>query len=337
MRMRIVIAGTVVGTAAGMGLSRVAPLATDPWGIDPTEAAKPLQGDELVPVSTAIETRGITIDAPPDAVWPWLVQMGYGRGGWYSYDQLDMGGTSAVTLVPEWASLAIGDIVPTAPGTGFAVRVLEPGRALVLYSDTALVETRDDPARGRRAGAVRSGRVGGVPSDSTAGLQRQLGLRPRAARGWSDASPSERFRVRFGDGGPQFRVIGPIMGPWRLRHDAQADAGHPRDRAVRTAVAPALPIRDMGSPERGRANGRAIEPAGPDGGSRPDDLSRASARVEAVEHRRRSPRRRSIDRGGSIVSTWVKPASRNVRRPVGDLLRGSRQDVSVASRTARAG
>ena len=238
MRMRIVIAGTVMGTAAGMGLSRVARWRRT-WGIDPTEAAKPLQGDELVPVSTAIETRGITIDAPPDAVWPWLVQMGYGRGGWYSYDQLDMGGTSAVTLVPEWASLAIGDIVPTAPGTGFAVRVLEPGRALVLYSDTALVETQMTPPEGAEpvpSGLAASGAfLRTAPQDFSASwafvLEPLEGGRTRLI---------ERFRVRFGDGGPQFRVIGPIMGFGVFVMMRKQMLGI-RDRAVRTAVAPALP------------------------------------------------------------------------------------------------
>src|SRR6187455_2372327 len=134
MRVRIAIAGTVIGTAAGITLSRVV-RSRRTWGIDPSETIKPLPGDALVPVSTAIETRGITIDAPPDAVWPWLVQMGFGRGGWYSYDQLDMGGSSAATLNPDWASVAVGDILPTSPGTGFEVKVVEPGHALVLFSD----------------------------------------------------------------------------------------------------------------------------------------------------------------------------------------------------------
>src|SRR3954453_10711860 len=127
MRTRIVIAGTVAATATGIALTRVARWRRT-WRIDPIEAAKPLAGDELVRVPTAIETRGITIDAPPDAVWPWLVQMGFGRGGWYSYDQLDMGGVSAVTLNPAWATLAVGDVMPTSPSTGFAVKVVEPGR-----------------------------------------------------------------------------------------------------------------------------------------------------------------------------------------------------------------
>ena len=107
MRLRIAFAGTVIGTATGIGLSRVARWRRT-WGIDPSEAAKPLPGDELVPLPTAIETRGLTIDAPPDAVWPWLVQMGFGRGGWYSYDQLDMAGTSAARLNPEGMSALAG-------------------------------------------------------------------------------------------------------------------------------------------------------------------------------------------------------------------------------------
>src|SRR3954468_4772254 len=146
MRMRIVLAGAAIGTVTGVGLDRVARWRRT-WGVDPTEAAKPLPGDDLVPVTTAVETRGITIDAPPAAVWPWLVQMGYGRGGWYSYDQLDMGGSSAVTLNPEWATLEVGDMMPNSPTTGFEVRLLEPGRALVLFTDSALVESQMAAAR----------------------------------------------------------------------------------------------------------------------------------------------------------------------------------------------
>ena len=118
MRKRIAIAGAIIGTTAGIGISRTV-RTWRTWGIDPLEANKPLAGDELVPVPSAVETRAITIDAPPAAVWPWLVQMGYGRGGWYSYDQLDMRGTSATKILPEYQAIAVGDIVPTSPTTGF--------------------------------------------------------------------------------------------------------------------------------------------------------------------------------------------------------------------------
>jgi hypothetical protein len=64
--------------------------------------------------------------------------MGYGRAGWYSYDQLDQKARSADEIVPEWQGLAVGDTVPTHPGGGFAVKILEPARALVLYVDSAM-------------------------------------------------------------------------------------------------------------------------------------------------------------------------------------------------------
>ena len=63
--------------------------------------------------------------------------MGFDRGGWYSYDQLDMGGSSAVRILPEYQAIEVGDVIPTSPTTGFVVRAVEPRRALVLYSDTA--------------------------------------------------------------------------------------------------------------------------------------------------------------------------------------------------------
>ena len=121
-------------------------LETSLWSVVPDEADRVLPGDELVPEPVAIETRGITIDAPPSAVWPWLVQMGYGRAGWYSYDQLDQRGASAQEIVPEWQTLAVGDILPTHPGGGFEVAILEPKRALVVRSDTALVRAQAEAA-----------------------------------------------------------------------------------------------------------------------------------------------------------------------------------------------
>src|SRR6476646_1719595 len=259
MRKRIVLAGTVIGTAAGIGIGRLARWRRT-WGIDPSEAAKPLPGDDLVPVSTAIETRGITRDAPPDAVWPWLVQMGFGRGGWYSYDQLDMGGTSATTLVPEWAEIGVGDIMPTTPGTGFAVRVVDPGHALVLFSDTALVESQMAPVAEAEAvppGLVASGAfLRTAPQDFSASwafvLEPLEGGRTRLI---------ERFRVRFGAGGPQFRVIAPVMGFGVFVMMRRQMLGI-RDRAVLTAVAPALPRPTAATQERPQANRRAIEPAG---------------------------------------------------------------------------
>ena len=151
MLKRIVVGATVAGigwaTYAGIRRWRAT------WGVVPGDADRQLPGDEVVPDAMTSETRGITIDAPPAAVWPWLVQMGYGRGGWYSIDQLDMRGPSADRIVEEWQALAIGDTVPTHPGGGFTARVIEPGRALVLYADTATMQ----PLDGAEAEAVPAG------------------------------------------------------------------------------------------------------------------------------------------------------------------------------------
>lgn len=112
------------------------------WGIDPIEAARPLPGDAIVPTAEAVDTRGIDIAAPPEKVWPWLVQMGYGRAGWYSYDDLDMNRPSADRIIPELQELKVGDIVPTHPGGGFEVREIKNKHFLVLYADRALVDAQ---------------------------------------------------------------------------------------------------------------------------------------------------------------------------------------------------
>jgi hypothetical protein len=115
------------------------------WGVIPDEATRELPGDDLVPDAKAMDTRGITIEAAPERIWPWLVQMGYGRGGWYSIDQLDMRGKSADRIVEAWQDLAVGDVVPTHPGGGFKVNLLEPNKALVLFGDPSTMQPMTHP------------------------------------------------------------------------------------------------------------------------------------------------------------------------------------------------
>jgi hypothetical protein len=80
------------------------------------EAKMPLPGDEIVSSPKAELTHGITIDAPPSAVWPWLVQMGCRRGGWYSHDDLDNAGVlSETAILPELQQIAVGDVLPFTP------------------------------------------------------------------------------------------------------------------------------------------------------------------------------------------------------------------------------
>jgi hypothetical protein len=101
------------------------------WGATDEEVARALPGDELLPDAN-VTTRAITIDARPEEVWPWLVQLGYGRGGWYSYDWIDNDGhPSASRVVPELQRLEPGDQILMAPGLGPRVRAVEPDRYLL--------------------------------------------------------------------------------------------------------------------------------------------------------------------------------------------------------------
>ena len=108
-----------------------------------------LPGDDLLPTARAEVTHHVDIQAPPEKVWPWLVQMGRRRGGWYSWDLLDNGGMrSADRIIPEHQKLSLGDVLPIkAKGSeGFTVLVLDPPRALVLGDPSLLPDrARPDP------------------------------------------------------------------------------------------------------------------------------------------------------------------------------------------------
>jgi hypothetical protein len=182
------------------------------WGVDDEVSGRGLPGDELVPDPKASDTRVITVDAPPEAIWPWLVQMGYGRAGWYSFDALDMKGSSSDSLRPELQTLALGDLVPTDPDGGFEVKVLEPERALVLYVDTALVAAR--PSR-------RPSLVGEAPGLAVSGKALEAAVPPEFNGSWAFALEPiedgrtrliERVRIGFDSPTPGARFAGPLLG-----------------------------------------------------------------------------------------------------------------------------
>jgi hypothetical protein len=109
------------------------------WGATDEETRDPLPGDELVPEPTWTYTHAVTIAAPRAAVWPWLVQVGQGRGGFYSYEALEnLVGCdihNVLELRRELQTLHVGDTVRMhANGFGPTVAILEPERALVLSS-----------------------------------------------------------------------------------------------------------------------------------------------------------------------------------------------------------
>jgi hypothetical protein len=100
------------------------------------EAQDTLPGDHLIPDADITSTRAITIRRAPDAVWPWIAQLGQTRGGFYSYDWLEnLVGCqihNAQRIVPEWQQPQVGDDVQLAPDIPLTVALLDAGRALVL-------------------------------------------------------------------------------------------------------------------------------------------------------------------------------------------------------------
>ena len=99
------------------------------------ERAKTLPGDDLIPQPIGAVNHAITIQRSPHEVWPWLVQMGSGRAGWYAYDLIDNGRhPSADRILPEYQHISAGSVFPALPGAKdvFVVAQCEPDRSLVL-------------------------------------------------------------------------------------------------------------------------------------------------------------------------------------------------------------
>jgi hypothetical protein len=111
------------------------------WGTTPEELARAMPGDALIPDPTEMSMQSVTVNAPPEDIWPWLVQIGYQRGGLYSYDWLDrlfgfLDRPSATRILPEFQQLAVGDKIPWGHNTELTVGALEPLRGLALSYET---------------------------------------------------------------------------------------------------------------------------------------------------------------------------------------------------------
>lgn len=126
----------IAGTLAGAPVLR---RRYNRWSATDEELARPMPGDELVVDPKLTYTRAITIDAPPEDVWPWLVQYGQGRGGFYSYDAVenligcDIHSTDEI--LPEHQHLAVGDLIRSGGRDTFPcwiVMQVEPPSTLVL-------------------------------------------------------------------------------------------------------------------------------------------------------------------------------------------------------------
>ena len=122
------------------------------WGASRQESSGPLPGDDVVAARWQT-TRGTSISAKADQVWPWLIQIGYGRAGWYSYDRLERlvgagdfaDGGSARRIIPELQGPEVGDTIAISPAGGLSIVVLDPPRALVLHNRMNLLTSA--PAR----------------------------------------------------------------------------------------------------------------------------------------------------------------------------------------------
>lgn len=138
------------------------------WGATNEEVRGTLPGDDLIPVANLSATRAISVRRRRDVVWPWIAQLGQGRGGFYSYDFLEnlvgCNIKSAEQIAPEWQHVVVGDEVRLAPDVPLKVALVEPGRTLV--------PTRRSSDRGH-APAVRL-HVGVHPRDAPDGSTRLL-------------------------------------------------------------------------------------------------------------------------------------------------------------------
>jgi hypothetical protein len=254
MMVRLVVVGAAVSAAIGVvtALSRW----RSSWGVVPADVDRLLPGDDLVPAPSHTETRGIEIGAPAAAVWPWLVQMGYERAGWYSYDQLDMKGRSADSIIPELQTLKVGDIMPTFPGGGFEVRVLEEGHALSVYSDTAIVAAQAAAFAGRSEAVPAGLQVSGsimrtTPPDFSASWTFVLEPLPN-----DRTRLIERVRVWYGVGTLVSAITGPAFGFGVFLMTRRQMLGI-RDRVERSARASAAePVTPPVPEETDHADGR---------------------------------------------------------------------------------
>ena len=106
------------------------------WGATEEEVRRPMPGDEIVRDPTFDATRAVTIRGRPEEIWPWIVQIGYRKAGFYSYDRLDNDGIpSAERIIPEYQDLRVGDTIPLSATAEAVVRVLEPNHFMLLVVD----------------------------------------------------------------------------------------------------------------------------------------------------------------------------------------------------------
>jgi hypothetical protein len=337
MRVRNVLfraaAATVAATAAYAVVVRPWWRA---WGVDPSDAAVEFAGDDLVSDATVVETRGVEIDAPPDAVWPWLVQMGYNRAGWYSYDTVDMKGASVDRILPDLQHLAVGDLVPNSPDTAFVVRALEPGRALVLYADDATVEEQVAAARARKA-------AGEAVEETPANLRAAGKMMPAMAgfaASWAfllvplaDGRRTrlvERFRVRMpAPGGPAAAALAGAFGFGVFAMTRKQMLGI-RDRAEAAHLAAGIAAVSEGLRDEGADS--TASTAASTAGTAAEETTAANlvAAADGVAATVKRASRKTVDKAVATADGVAATVGRAARKTVRKVVRAADSDDEAA-------
>lgn len=161
----------VIVTVMGLTWAVGAESWSDTWGASRQEVAAVLPGDGLIEEPAQVTTRAVDVRVPPGEVWPWVAQIGQGRGGLYSYDWVErligVDMTSADRVLAEHQDIAVGDQVwITQPGypadIGMVVAEVQPGRALVLASSTPSRPALPEDAAWTWSFVLEPGRDGGA-------------------------------------------------------------------------------------------------------------------------------------------------------------------------------
>ena len=156
------------------------------WGATVKEASEPLPGDDRTPHPRMQSTRAITIDAPPERVWAWLMQMGIGRAGFYTHDWVERliararyveGRHSARRIHPEVAPLKVGDTVPMGAGAFATVWEVKPYEYLVAQETFVL-----RPLPGDRTRLITRYRGAGFVAPAAHAIRPDAGPVPRLIR-----------------------------------------------------------------------------------------------------------------------------------------------------------